>query len=180
MTLEINGRLDPILNFLKFAEFRLLFLSNGRICAALRHWGINPVARERFTISVITGVNTDSRTRLQYSAGTGSRSQLFTWKVIRSDIFFDDTGRKFVNSCGLSSQQISKVAGGVSEITCARMESNLRRNSWNFKQVLDRRKLMENEQHLYGSREITRRSNTFLKRVTIATLTLFRNNEDRS
>ena len=180
MTLEINGRLDPILNFLKFAEFRLLFLSNGRICAALRHWGINPVARERFTISVITGVNTDSQTRLQYSAGTGSRSQLFTGKVIRSDIFFDDTGREFVNSCGLSSHQISKVAGGVSEITCARMESNLRRNSWNFKQVLDRRKLMENEQHLYGSREITRRSNTFLNRVSIATLTLFRNNEDRS
>ena len=179
MTLEINGRLDPSLNFLKFAESRLLFLSNGRICAALRLWGIKPVARERFTISVITGVNTDSQTRLQYSAGTGSRSQLFTWKVIRSDIFFDDTGRKFVNSCELSSQQISKVADGVSEITRAPMESiYLRRNSWNFKQVLDRRKLMENEQHLYGSREITRRSNAFLKRVSVAILT--GNNEDRS
>lgn len=103
----------------------LLFLSNGRISVVLRHWGIKPVARERFTISVITGVNTDSRTGLQYSAGTGSRSQLFTWKVIRSDIFFDDTDRKFVNSCGLSSQQISKVAGGFSEIICARMESIL-------------------------------------------------------
>ena len=37
---------------------------------------------------------------------------------------------------------------------------------------------MENEQHLYGSREITRRSNAFLKRVSVAILT--GNNEHRS
>ena len=61
------------------------------------------MARERFTISVITGVNTD-RQGFNTGAGTGSRSQLFTLKLIRPDTFLDDTGRKFVNSCGLSSQ----------------------------------------------------------------------------
>ena len=36
---------------------------------------------------------------------------------------------------------------------------------------------MENGEHLYGSREITRHSNALLKRVSVAILTS--NNEDR-
>ena len=67
MTLEINGRhSSKVLEV--FRVMTTLLEQPSNLCAVWRHWGVKPVATERFPISVITCVNTD---RQGFNTGAG-------------------------------------------------------------------------------------------------------------
>ena len=67
MTLEINGRHSS--KVLEVSRVRTTLLEQpSNLRTVWRHWGMKPVATERFPILVITGVNTD---RQGFNTGAG-------------------------------------------------------------------------------------------------------------
>ena len=72
MILEINGRLDTGLKFIRISLSRLGFLSNGLTIADLRSDGKIPSFRHALTISVITGASV-GRISQRRLVGIGSR-----------------------------------------------------------------------------------------------------------